>query len=80
MHIICLRLRLLNGHKLVDLEYCGAEFFKDVEWCSIVKEASKIVLNVKEDEEKSTELAAQLIEFALRRNKFLFGIGARDIP
>lgn len=55
------------------------EFFKDVEWCSIVKEASKIVLNVKEDEEKSTELAAQLIEFASRRNKFLFGIGARDI-
>ena len=55
------------------------EFFKDVGWCSIVKEASKIVLNVKEDEEKSTELAAQLIEFASRRNKFLFGIGARDI-
>ena len=55
------------------------EFFKDVEWCSIVKKALKLVFNVKEDEEKSTEVAAQLIEFASQRNKFLFGIGARNM-
>ena len=55
------------------------EFFKDIEWCNIVKKASKQILKVREKEEKSTEVAAQLIEFVSQRNKFLFGIGARDI-
>lgn len=55
------------------------EFFKDTEWCNIVKKASKLVLNVKENEEKSIEVATQLVEFVSQREKFLFGIGARDI-
>ena len=36
----------------------------------------QLILNVK-NEEKSTEVAAQLIEFVSQRDKFLFGIGAR---
>ncbi len=55
------------------------EFFKDTEWCNIVKKASKQILNVKEKEEKSTEVAAQLIEFVSQRDRFLLGIGTRDI-
>lgn len=55
------------------------EFFKDTEWRTIVKETSKIVLNVNENKEKSIEVATRLIEYVSQRNKFMFGIGARDI-
>ncbi|BAK48477.1 type II restriction enzyme methylase subunits [Clostridium sp. SY8519] len=55
------------------------EFFKDIEWRNIVKKVSKQILIIREKEEKSTEVAAQLIEFISQRDKFLFGIGSRDI-
>ncbi|WP_242821860.1 type II restriction endonuclease subunit M [Pseudoramibacter alactolyticus] len=55
------------------------EFFKDPEWSNIVKEASEIILSSKENGERSTDVAAQLIEYVSQRDKFMFGIGARDI-
>ena len=55
------------------------EFFKDTEWRNIINKASKVILSEKKDNEKSTEVAAQLIEFISQRDKFMFGIGARDI-
>lgn len=55
------------------------EFFKDKEWSSIVEKTSKKILCMEENELKSIDLASKLIEFVSERNKFMFGIGARDI-
>ena len=55
------------------------EFFKDVEWRNIVNKAAKTILIERENNEKRTEIAAKLIEFVSQRNKFIFGIGSRDL-
>lgn len=54
------------------------EFINDKDWGNIVKKAFKIILNSKGDE-NSTELAEKLIEYVQQRNKFMMGIGSRDI-
>lgn len=55
------------------------EFFEEKEWRSIVKKASSLILKGKKDEQESTEMAEQLIEYVSQRDKFMFGIGARGI-
>lgn len=55
------------------------EFFKDKEWYSIVKNASSIILKGKNDDGENSILAEQLIEYVSQRDKFMLGIGARNI-
>ena len=55
------------------------EFFKDKEWYSIVKNTSSIILKEKNDDGKNSILAEQLIEYVSQRDKFMLGIGARNI-
>lgn len=55
------------------------EFFKDKEWYSIVKNASSIILKEKNDDSENSILAEQLIEYVSQRDKFMLGIGARNI-
>lgn len=55
------------------------EFFKDKQWSSIVKGASKIIFNIEKSEEEAKSLASQMIEFASQREKFIFSIGNRGI-
>lgn len=55
------------------------EFFKDKEWELIVKKASSIILNKQNEDNENPKIAEQLIEFVSQRDKFMFGIGARDV-
>jgi hypothetical protein len=55
------------------------EFFNDNQWGIIVKTASSSIFKEKEECEKSTELAEQLIQYVAQRDKFMYGIGSRDI-
>lgn len=55
------------------------EFFKNIQWCNIVKNASKILFNIEKSEEGAKALASQMVEYALQRESFMFSIGNRGI-
>lgn len=55
------------------------EFFKDKEWESIVKKASKHILDKDNNDCENPNLAEQLIEYVSHRDKFMLSIGARSI-
>lgn len=55
------------------------EFFKNKQWCNIVKNVSKIIFNIEKREEGAKALASQMIEYALQRESFMFSIGNRGI-
>ncbi len=55
------------------------EFFKDAEWSSIVKKATRVILKGKEGEQKPTELAELLIEYVSKRDEFMMGTGSRGV-
>lgn len=55
------------------------EFFKNIQWCNIVKNDSKIIFNIEKSEEGAKALASQMVEYALQRESFMFSIGNRGI-